>query len=80
MRTPPRNGTRTRRCVNPMTAAASWTVGPSRPTEAPPSTAPIVSTALAATVRVEISVLVASFGLACAAITWGIPDPRANGT
>lgn len=62
-----------------MIDAATWTVGPSRPVEAPTSSVPIVSTSLTETVRSETRPVIARSGSCVAAITWGMPDPRAAG-
>ena len=78
--TVPRSATRVMRWLMFITAAASCTVGPSRPTLAPHSTAPIVSNTLATTVRTEISPVTAPAGSSRAAITCGMPEPRASGT
>ena len=62
-----------------MTAAASWTVGPSRPVDPPDSSAPMVSTAFSNAVRSETKGLAKVAEADLAAITCGMPDPRANG-
>jgi hypothetical protein len=80
MNTDARNGITITRCAYPMIDAATCTVGPSLPVEAPTSKAPIVSTSFAITVLADTSPPIAWSGSRVAAITCGIPDPRAWGT
>ena len=63
-----------------MMAALTWTVGPSRPTEAPQSRAATVRTIFHAAVDREMRfrARVSRTDLANA-MTWGMPDPRAAG-
>ena len=78
--TPGVTRTRNRRCTATIVAAPNCTVGPSRPTEAPPHRASRVSSILAEEARRETSAREARpRGWRLAAMTCGMPDPRASG-
>ena len=66
-------------CHTAIIAAASCTVGPSRPVEPPTSRLPKVTSAVITAVLTEIRLRVAPSGSALAAITCGMPEPRASG-
>ena len=58
---------------------ASCTVGPSRPTDAPPPSATTVSMVLASTARSDMSARAAGpIGSRLAAMTCGMPEPLAS--
>ena len=64
-----------------MIAALSWTVGPSRPTDPPPSSISSVMPTFATAVRIDTNgPSPSACGSRAAAITCGMPDPRAAGT
>ena len=65
-----------RRPIAPMIEAPTWTVGPSRPIEAPQSSPSIITTTLPNATRSETSASRASGSSICrAAMTWGMPLP-----
>ncbi len=80
MMTPAVTGTRSQRCTATISAALICTVGPSRPTDAPHNSMASVARNFAAAVRSETSApSVVLSGLWLAAMTCGMPDPRAAG-